>query len=283
MRCMLPPHLAARGGRRASAPSWSSRPPTRRIGSRSACRAAASTSPTATPSRTRPTWTSSAASTSTRAASSARRWSRASSIAAPRARASCRSPSTASPPEAGMPVSAGEQDRRHARLDRARPRPRHAAARPGGRCAGGRPAARRRRHRAARWSSRPGRASRFRAKRRLPNERCPPPPRRARALPLAEADPLYVAYHDQEWGVPEFDDRALFEKLVLDGFQAGLSWITILRKRENFPPRLRRLRAGEDRALHAAEGRAADAGRRHRAQPHEDRGRGRSPRAPGST
>jgi DNA-3-methyladenine glycosylase I len=47
-------------------------------------------------------------------------------------------------------------------------------------------------------------------------------------------DALYVAYHDQEWGVPEFDSRALYEKLVLDGFQAGLSWITILRKRENF-------------------------------------------------
>jgi DNA-3-methyladenine glycosylase I len=47
-------------------------------------------------------------------------------------------------------------------------------------------------------------------------------------------DPLYVAYHDEEWGVPEYDDRALFEKLVLDGFQAGLSWITILRKRDNF-------------------------------------------------
>ena len=47
-------------------------------------------------------------------------------------------------------------------------------------------------------------------------------------------DPLYIAYHDEEWGVPEFDDRALYEKLVLDGFQAGLSWITILRKRENF-------------------------------------------------
>ena len=45
---------------------------------------------------------------------------------------------------------------------------------------------------------------------------------------------IYVDYHDQEWGVPEWDDRALFEKLVLDGFQAGLSWITILRKRENF-------------------------------------------------
>ena len=48
------------------------------------------------------------------------------------------------------------------------------------------------------------------------------------------ADPLYVAYHDLEWGVPERDDRALWEKLVLDGFQAGLSWITILRKRAAF-------------------------------------------------
>jgi DNA-3-methyladenine glycosylase I len=47
-------------------------------------------------------------------------------------------------------------------------------------------------------------------------------------------DPLYIAYHDEEWGVPEYDDRALFEKLILDGFQAGLSWITILRKRDNF-------------------------------------------------
>jgi DNA-3-methyladenine glycosylase I len=52
--------------------------------------------------------------------------------------------------------------------------------------------------------------------------------------PWPGQDPLYVAYHDQEWGVPEYDDRALYEKLVLDGFQAGLSWITILRKRENF-------------------------------------------------
>ncbi len=52
--------------------------------------------------------------------------------------------------------------------------------------------------------------------------------------PWPKQDPLYVAYHDDEWGVPEYDDRALFEKLVLDGFQAGLSWITILRKRDNF-------------------------------------------------
>jgi DNA-3-methyladenine glycosylase I len=52
--------------------------------------------------------------------------------------------------------------------------------------------------------------------------------------PWPKDDPLYVAYHDEEWGVPEFDDRALFEKLILDGFQAGLSWITILRKRDTF-------------------------------------------------
>lgn len=47
-------------------------------------------------------------------------------------------------------------------------------------------------------------------------------------------DPVYMAYHDEEWGGPEYDSRALFEKLLLDGFQAGLSWITILRKRDNF-------------------------------------------------
>ena len=52
--------------------------------------------------------------------------------------------------------------------------------------------------------------------------------------PWPKNDPLYVAYHDEEWGVPEHDSRALWEKLVLDGFQAGLSWITILRKREAF-------------------------------------------------
>jgi DNA-3-methyladenine glycosylase I len=52
--------------------------------------------------------------------------------------------------------------------------------------------------------------------------------------PWPGKDPLYLAYHDEEWGVPEHDDRALFEKLMLDGFQAGLSWITVLRKREAF-------------------------------------------------
>ena len=78
--------------------------------------------------------------------------------------------------------------------------------------------------------------------------RCPWPP---------EDNPLYVAYHDDEWGVPEYDDRALFEKLILDGFQAGLSWITILRKRENFrkafddfePEKIARYDAGKIHAL----------------------------------
>ncbi len=65
-------------------------------------------------------------------------------------------------------------------------------------------------------------------------------------------DPLYVEYHDQEWGVPERDSRALFEKLCLDGFQAGLAWITILRKRDGF----RAAFAGFDPNLIAAWGEA---------------------------
>ena len=50
----------------------------------------------------------------------------------------------------------------------------------------------------------------------------------------AGPEPIYLEYHDTDWGVPEYDSRALWEKLILDGFQAGLSWITILKKRENF-------------------------------------------------
>jgi DNA-3-methyladenine glycosylase I len=80
----------------------------------------------------------------------------------------------------------------------------------------------------ARWSiGRPiasGRATIKRARMGLEQQRCWWP----------GTDPLYCSYHDSEWGVPEHDARALYEKLVLDGFQAGLSWITILRKRENF-------------------------------------------------
>ena len=50
----------------------------------------------------------------------------------------------------------------------------------------------------------------------------------------ALSDPLYVRYHDEEWAFPVSDDRRLFEKICLEGFQSGLSWLTILRKRENF-------------------------------------------------
>ena len=50
----------------------------------------------------------------------------------------------------------------------------------------------------------------------------------------AGSEPIYRTYHDTEWGVPEYDSRALWEKLILDGFQAGLSWLTILKKRDNF-------------------------------------------------
>src|ERR1700753_1145339 len=71
----------------------------------------------------------------------------------------------------------------------------------------------------------------------------------------AQTDPLMQAYHDEEWGVPERDSRALWEKLVLDGFQAGLAWITILRKREafraafaNFDPEIVARFGAEDRA-----------------------------------
>ena len=75
-------------------------------------------------------------------------------------------------------------------------------------------------------------------------------------------DPLYEAYHDTEWGVPEYDSRALWGKLVLDGFQAGLSWITILRKREAFreafagfdPEAVARFGAAERAALMANPG-----------------------------
>ena len=65
---------------------------------------------------------------------------------------------------------------------------------------------------------------------------------RERCAWVPESDPLYVAYHDEEWGVPVRDDRALYELLVLEGAQAGLSWATILRKREGY----RRLFAGFD-------------------------------------
>jgi DNA-3-methyladenine glycosylase I len=66
------------------------------------------------------------------------------------------------------------------------------------------------------------------------SEAAPAHPDGKRRCRWCGTDPLYVAYHDLDWGLPERDPRALYEKLVLDGFQAGLAWITILRKREAF-------------------------------------------------
>ncbi len=63
--------------------------------------------------------------------------------------------------------------------------------------------------------------------------------------PWGTADPLYVAYHDEEWGVPEHDDHRLFEMLILEGAQAGLSWLTVLKRREGY----RRAFDGFDPAL----------------------------------
>lgn len=78
----------------------------------------------------------------------------------------------------------------------------------------------------------------------------------------ANSDPILADYHDRVWGVPEYDDRALFEKLILDGFQAGLSWLIILRKRENFvkafngfePEKIARWRSAKIESLMQNEG-----------------------------
>ena len=64
--------------------------------------------------------------------------------------------------------------------------------------------------------------------------RAPAPAARVRRCFWAESDPLLATYHDEEWGVPVHDDRRWFEKIILDGAQAGLSWLTILRKREGY-------------------------------------------------
>ena len=169
---------------------------------------------------------------------SARRWCRAWSIAAPRATAIV--PVAADELRARrrrLPVMAG--DKQVGTTGLALPAGRglaHAAARPRRRRAG---APARRSPPAASPSSRvkpdwatfdwPGEAKALNEQRALLARRRP-----ACAALGRSDDPLYVAYHDDEWGVPEYDDRALYEKLVLDGFQAGLSWITILRKRDNF-------------------------------------------------
>lgn len=62
-------------------------------------------------------------------------------------------------------------------------------------------------------------------------------------------NPRYIRYHDEEWGVPVHDDRRLFEMLILEGFQAGLSWECVLNKQEAFPPGVRRFRLGQSRRL----------------------------------
>lgn len=77
-------------------------------------------------------------------------------------------------------------------------------------------------------------------------------PAMSERCPWCGTDPLYIRYHDTEWGVPERAPRALWEKLILDGFQAGLSWITILRKRDSF----RAAFAGFDPAVIATWGEA---------------------------
>jgi DNA-3-methyladenine glycosylase I len=88
----------------------------------------------------------------------------------------------------------------------------------------------------------------------------------------ADADPLYISYHDTEWGVPVFDDRKLFEFLLLEGAQAGLSWLTVLKKRENY----RKAFSGFDPAKVAGFGEDKIQGLlkdpRHHKEPVEDQG-----------
>ena len=93
-------------------------------------------------------------------------------------------------------------------------------------------------------------------------------------------DALYLAYHDDEWGVPEFDDRALFEKFILDGFQAGLSWITILRRRESFRKAFDHFEPAKIARYKPAKLAASDAGRRHHPQSRQDRSFSRPRRRP---
>src|SRR5881628_2013716 len=81
-------------------------------------------------------------------------------------------------------------------------------------------------------------------------------------------DPLYCEYHDKEWGVPVHEDRKIFEMLILEGFQAGLSWIIILRKRDNFRKAFKNFDARKVARLGKADERCG-----HYPQPPEDRGR----------
>ena len=95
----------------------------------------------------------------------------------------------------------------------------------------------------------------------------------------AGTDPLYLAYHDEEWGVPVHDDRKLFEMLILEGAQAGLSWITILRQPRGVSGGVRRLRSGHGGRATAMRRSRRCCKTRHRAQPPEDRSAVRNARA----
>ena len=88
----------------------------------------------------------------------------------------------------------------------------------------------------------------------------------------AGSDAEYQRYHDEEWGTPLHGDRPLFEKLSLEGFQAGLSWITILRRRPTFRAAFARIRHRRRRRVRRARRRAADGRSRHHPQPRQGRG-----------
>ena len=89
---------------------------------------------------------------------------------------------------------------------------------------------------------------------------------------FGDGDPLYERYHDEEWGRPVTDERGLFERMSLEAFQSGLSWLTILRKRENFRAAFANFEPEARRALRRRRRRAPDGRRRDRPQPREDRG-----------
>lgn len=80
------------------------------------------------------------------------------------------------------------------------------------------------------------------------------------------SDPLYIQYHDEEWGAPLHDEQKLFEFLILEGMQAGLSWLTILKKRENFRKAFDNFNCQSRRALRRTQNRNAHARRGHHSQ-----------------
>ena len=136
----------------------------------------------------------------------------------------------------------GRQAGRHARLGGEGPRAGAAAARPRGRRARRRHAAHLRRHRAPRGEAGLGEV-RLAGRGDGGGMSTPVQPDGLKRCPWPKQDPLYVAYHDEEWGVPEYDDRALYEKLMLDGFQAGLVLDHHPAQAREFPQSLRRFRS----------------------------------------